>query len=193
MAIKDILKQIADKMGSDNPEVNSLLAAANREADNIIDDLRNANSESKTRKEKIRELQNELESKADFSETEKKLKAEIERLKTVETEYNTVKTAEQQKIVNTWKEKSKVFEVEKTAKNFDKISKLKTQFSFPDGEIDYDTAKSNLEKFSLLEVADAFGVQETKTPNGNPPNPNDPAPAQYKSSGAAIAAKLGIK
>jgi len=173
MAIKDILKQIADKMGSDNPEVNSLLAAANREADNIIDDLRNANSESKTRKEKIRELQSELENKADFSETEKKLKAEIERLKTVETEYNTVKTAEQQKIVNTWKEKSKVFDVEKTAKNFDKISKLKTQFSFPDGEIDFDTAKSNLEKFSLLEVAEAFSVADGKTPNDKAPNPND--------------------
>ena len=193
MAIKELLQAIAAKLPEEMASEKAQIAGAIREVDSIYDDLKSANAESKSRKEKIRELQSELESKADFSDTEKKLKAEIERLKGVEAEYQTVKTAEQQKIVNTWKEKSRVFEVEKTAKNFDKISKLKTQFSFPEGEIDFDTAKSNLEKFSLLEVADAFGVQETKTPNGNPPNPNDPAPPTYKSSGAAIAAKLGIK
>lgn len=173
MAIKEILQAIAAKLPEEMASEKAQIAGAIREVDSIYDDLKSANAESKSRKEKIRELQSELESKADFSDTEKKLKAEIERLKGVEAEYQTVKTAEQQKIVNTWKEKSKVFEVEKTAKNFDKISKLKTQFSFPDGEIDFDTAKSNLEKFSLLEVAEAFSVADGKTPNDKAPNPND--------------------
>lgn len=45
--------------------INSLLAEADRMADDLIDNLKSANSESKNRKEKIRELQGELESKSE--------------------------------------------------------------------------------------------------------------------------------
>jgi len=176
MAIKDILKQIADKLGTDSPEVSSLLAAANREADNIIDDLKSANAESKQRKEKIRELQSELDGKGDFTETEKQLKAEIERLKKIETEYATVKTAEQKKVIDKWSEKAKAFDVDKTHKSFDKLTKLKEKFAFPDGEIDFETASKNLEKYELLESAGAFDVADTRTPNDKAPNPNSPTP-----------------
>jgi len=185
MAIKEILQAIAAKLPEEMASEKAQIAGAIREVDSIYDDLKSANAESKSRKEKIRELQSELENKADFSETEKKLKAEIERLKTVETEYNTVKTAEQAKVVNTWKEKSKVFEVEKTAKNFDKISKLKEKFAFPEGEIDFDTASKNLEKYELLESAGAFEVADTKTPNWTPPKQNNGSDIP-ESSGQAL-------
>lgn len=192
MAIKDILKQIADKLGTDSPEVSSLLAAANREADNIIDDLKSANAESKQRKEKIRELQSEIEGKGDFTETEKSLKSEIERLKKIETEYATLKTAEQKKVIDKWSEKAKAFDVDKTHKSFDKLTKLKEKFAFPDGDIDFETASKNLEKYELLESAGAFDVADTKTPNDRAPVNKDGAPV-YQTSGQAIAAKLGIK
>jgi len=185
MAIKELLQAIAAKLPEEMAAEKAQIAGAIREVDSIYDDLKSANAESKSRKEKIRELQSELENKADFSETEKKLKAEIERLKTVETEYNTVKTAEQQKIVNTWKEKSKVFEVEKTAKNFDKISKLKEKFAFPEGDIDFETASKNLEKYELLESAGAFEVADTKTPNWTPPKQNNGSDIP-ESSGQAL-------
>ena len=172
MAIKETLQAIASKLTEEQSELKAQIAGAIREADNIIDDLKSANAESKQRKEKIRELQSELDGKQDFTETEKSLKAEIERLKKIETEYTTLQTAEQTKVISQWSEKAKAFDVEKTHKAYEKLTKLKEKFSFPDGEIDYQTAKANLEKFELLESAGAFDVAESRTPNGTPPNPN---------------------
>ena len=185
MAIKETLQAIASKLTEEQSELKAQIAGAIREADNIIDDLKSANAESKQRKEKIRELQSELEGRGDFTETETKLKAEIERLKKVEAEYATVKTAEQKKVIDKWLEKAKAFDVEKTHKAFDKLTKLKEKFSFPDGEIDFATAKANLEKFELLESAGAFDVAESRTPNGTPPNPNKLGDMP-KSSGEAL-------
>lgn len=172
MAIKETLQAIASKLTEEQSELKSQIAGAIREVDNIIDDLKSANAESKQRKEKIRELQSELDGKQDFTETEKSLKAEIDRLKKIETEYTALQTAEQTKVISQWSEKAKAFDVEKTHKAYDKLTKLKEKFSFPDGDVDYQTAKANLEKFELLESAGAFDVADTKTPNLTPPNPN---------------------
>lgn len=192
MAIKESLQAIAAKLTEEQSELKAQIAGVIREVDNVFDDLKSANAESKQRKEKIRELQSELDGKSDFTETEKRLKAEIERLKKVETEYATVKTAEQGKVIAKWSEKAKAFDVDKTHKSFDKLTKLKEKFTFPDGETDFETASRNLEKYELLESAGAFDVADTRTPNDKAPQNGDGTPV-YKSSGAAIAAKLGIK
>ena len=185
MAIKETLQAIASKLTEEQSELKAQIAGAIREADNIIDDLKSANAESKQRKEKIRELQSELDGKQDFTETEKSLKAEIERLKKIETEYTALQTAEQTKVITQWSEKAKAFDVEKTHKAYEKLTKLKEKFAFPDGEVDYQTAKANLEKFELLESAGAFDVADTKTPNLTPPNPNKLGDMP-KSSGEAL-------
>jgi len=176
MAIKESLQAIASKLTEEQSELKAQIAVVIREVDNVFDDLKSANAESKQRKEQIREMKSQLEEKGDFTETEKRLKAEIERLKKVETEYATVKTAEQKKVIDKWSEKAKAFDVDKTHKSFDKLTKLKEKFAFPDGEIDFETASKNLEKYELLESAGAFDVAEGKTPNDKAPNPNSPTP-----------------
>ena len=169
MAIKDTLKSIADKLPEEMASERALIAGVIREVDNVLDDLKETTAESVRRKGEIRQLKAQIEEKGDFTETEKSLKAEIERLKKVETEYATVKTAEQKKVIDKWLEKAKAFDVEKTHKAFDKLTKLKEKFAFPDGEVDYQTAKANLEKYELLESAGAFDVADTQTPNGKAP------------------------
>ena len=72
--------------------MDSLLSQAIREESSILGDLSAANHESKTRKEKIRELQAQADSSGDTkAEFETKLgekDAEIDRLKKIEVDFN---------------------------------------------------------------------------------------------------------
>ena len=194
MAITDLLNKLANLLPEDSGEAKALLADAKREAQTIIDDLKSANGESKARKEQIRELKAELESKEDFTATESKLKAEIESLRKVKAEYDAFRQAEDEKIVNMWLEKSKVFDVDKTDKRFDKLQSLRPKFTFAEGDakLGVDQAKANLEKLELLETTGVFEIPKDHTPNTQPPAPGKPGEAQpqYQSSGAAIAAQL---
>ena len=194
MAITDLLNKLADLLPEDSGEAKALLADAKREAQTIIDDLKSANGESKARKELIRELKAELESKEDFTHTESKLKAEIESLRKVKAEYDAFRKAEDEKIVNMWLEKAKVFDVDKTDKRFDKLQSLRPKFHFAEGDnqVSVEQAKANLEKLELLELSGALVIPDTSTPNTQPPAPGKPGEAQpqYQSSGAAIAAQL---
>ena len=194
MAITDLLNKLANLLPEDSGEAKALLADAKREAQTIIDDLKSANGESKARKEQIRELKAELESKEDFSATESKLKAEIESLRKVKAEFDAFRKAEDEKIVNMWLEKSKVFDVDKTDKRFDKLQSLRPKFAFAEGDnqVSVEQAKANLEKLELLELSGALVIPDTRTPNTQPPATGKPGEAQpqYTSSGAAIAAQL---
>ena len=194
MAILDTLRKIAELLPEDSGEAKALLADARREAKTIVDELHDANAESKSRKETIRQLKSELESKEDFTQTESKLKAEIESLRKVKAEYDAFRQAEDEKIVNMWLEKAKVFDVDKTDKRFDKLQSLRPKFTFAEGDakLGVDQAKANLEKLELLELSGALVIPDTRTPNTQPPAPGKPGEEQpqYRSSGAAIAAQL---
>lgn len=194
MAITDLLNKLANLLPEDSGEAKALLADAKREAQTIIDDLKSANGESKARKEQIRELKAELESKEDFTTTESKLKAEIESLRKVKAEYDAFRKAEDEKIVNMWLEKAKVFDVDKTDKRFDKLQSLRPKFAFAEGDnqVSVEQAKANLASLELLELSGALVIPDTSTPNTQPPAPGKPGDAQpqYQTSGAAIAAQL---
>lgn len=194
MAITDLLNKLANLLPEDSGEAKALLADAKREAQTIIDDLKSANGESKARKELIRELKAELESKEDFTHTESKLKAEIESLRKVKAEYDAFRKAEDEKIVNMWLEKAKVFDVPETDKRHATIQSLRPKFHFAEGDnqVTVEQAKANLEKLELLELSGALVIPDTSTPNTQPPAPGKPGEAQpqYQSSGAAIAAQL---
>lgn len=179
MAITDLLNKLANLLPEDSGEAKALLADAKREAQTIIDDLKSANGESKSRKEQIRELKAELESKEDFTATESKLKAEIESLRKVKAEYDAFRKAEDEKIVNMWLEKAKVFDVDKTDKRFDKLQSLRPKFAFAEGDnqVTVEQARANLEKLELLEASGALSIPDEHTPNATPPAPDQrPAP-----------------
>lgn len=194
MAITDLLNKLANLLPEDSGEAKALLADAKREAQTIIDDLKSANGESKARKEQIRELKAELESKEDFTQTESKLKAEIEQLKKVKAEYDAFKKAEDEKIVNMWLEKAKLFDIPETDKRHATIQALRPKFAFAEGDnqVSVEQAKANLEKLELLETTGVFEIPKDHTPNTQPPAPgkHGEAQPQYQSSGAAIAAQL---
>lgn len=175
MAIKELLQSIASKLPEDQAEIKSLIAGAIREADSILDDLKSANAESKSRKEKIRELQAQIDGTGDFTEKEKALNAEIKRLKEIEAEHLAAKAIADKQVIDTWTEKSKVFGVDKTHKQYEKLTKLKEHFAFPtEGqEITVDMARANLDKYETLETAGVFEIStDIKDSLGNPPKPN---------------------
>lgn len=194
MAIKDILKQIASKLPEDSGEAKALVADAIREADDILDTLSSANKESAGRKQKIRELESERDTLKDSLEkaSGNDQKAEIERLKKIEAQYQAIQTETETKIKTQWAEKAKVFAGDKTSKLFEKAEMVKGDFIFPEEgqELTIDQINANLKAFSLLEKTGHF-TADTKPTGGEPPKTGDPETPT--SSGAAIAAQLGYK
>lgn len=172
--LSDILAKLATLIPEDSGEAKALIAEAKREAQNQYDDLKSANAESAGRKTKIRELQAELDSKQDFTETERKLKAEIEDLRKVKAEFDGYKQAEDAKVIQAWTEKAKVFDTKPEDKLHDKIQAIRGDFFWAEEgkTLTATEAKNNLDKLGLLEKAGAFALPETKTPNTTPPNPN---------------------
>jgi len=174
MPIKEILDRIKSTLGADAPaEISALIADAVREAQDILDSLSAANKESATRKAKIRELETELEAKN--SELEKasssNTKAELERLKKIEAEYLQHKQEEEQKLIQAWQEKAKIFEVKDTDPLYETVSKIKDKFVL-DGEITPEIAQRNLSALQLLETAGVFNPP-AKEPSGYAPAANN--------------------
>jgi len=171
MNIKEILAKIKTNLGADaSAEITGLLADAERQATDVLDSLSSANKESASRKARIRELETELETKTDeltkLSSTDNK--AEIERLKKLETEYLAIQKAEQDKLVANWREKAKVFtDTPNTNPLFEKLTKLKDKFVL-EGEITPEIAQKNLEAYSLLETAGVFTTPAPQS-SGYPP------------------------
>ena len=179
--VTELLNKIAGMLPEESGEAKALIAEAKREAETLWDDLKSANAECATRKTKNRELQAEnrelqaeLDSKQDFTETERKLKAEIEELRKVKAEFDGYKAAEDAKVIQAWTEKAVAFNTKPEDKLHERIQAIKPDFHWAaEGkELSAAEAKDNLTKFGLLEKAGAFALPETKTPNTTPPNPN---------------------
>ena len=170
--LSDILAKLATLIPEDSGEAKALIAEAKREAQNQYDDLKSANAESAGRKTKIRDLQAELDSKQDFTETEKKLKAEIEELKRVKAEFDGYRQAEDAKVIQAWKEKAAVFNTDESDKRHPTLQAIKPDFHWAaEGkELSAAEARDNLTKFGLLEKAGALSVPDSRTPNNTPPN-----------------------
>ena len=177
MAIKETLQAIASKLTEEQSELKAQIAGAIREVDTVLDDLKAANAESKTRKEKIREMQAELDStKADLDKANgQDHKAELERLKAIETKYNAQQAEAETKLKNQWAEKAKVFSGDKTSKLFEKAEKVKSRFILPTegSELTIDQINKNLEAFTLLEETGYFTAETTNT-GGGAPKTSDP-------------------
>ena len=170
MAIKETLQAIASKLTEEQSELKAQIAGAIREVDTVLDDLKAANSESRSRKEKIREMQAEIDStKADLEKASgNDYKAEIERLKKIEAQYQAIQTETETKIKNQWAEKAKIFAGDKSSKLFEKAEKVKSRFILPTegSELTIDQINKNLEAFSLLEETGYFTAETTNTGGG---------------------------
>lgn len=198
MAIKTILDKIKAVLGADAPaEVSSLLADAMRDAEDMIDGLAAANKESKSRKEKIRELESSIETLNDqLSKTDPdKQKAEIDRLKDIEGKYNETLKSQEQSLRAKWAEYAKVFSIPETDKRHGIVTGIKDRFKFADAdkELDIDAIKANIDAYELLAAAKALDIPAgggtqppPQTPNTNYGN----EPSKYQSGGQALAAKL---
>lgn len=198
MAIKTILDKIKAQLGADAPaEINSLIADAIREADDMTDGLAAANKESKGRKEKIRELESELESAKDqLSKNDPAQHSqELKRLQEVEGKYNEFLKSQEAELRSKWTEASKIFSIDQTDKRHSVVTSVKSRFKFaPDGsELAIDDVKANLSAYELLQAAKAFDLPTTGSPQPSPkPTDGNPTP-QYNSGGQALAARLYSK
>lgn len=192
--LTEILSKLAGMLPEESGEAKALIAEAKREATNLYDDLKSANAESASRKTKLRELQAELDSKSDFTETEKSLKAEIDALKKIKAEFDGYKQAEDAKVIQAWTEKAAAFNTKPEDKLHDKIQAVRGDFFWAEEgkTLTAAEARNNLEKFGLLEKAGAFAVPDSHTPNTTPPSPNSPTP-QYQTSGQALWAQITKK
>lgn len=185
MAIKEILDKIKATLGADAPaETLALLADATREASDMTDSLSAANKESAGRKNRIRELESELEKAKDEAgkATSPEAKAELARLKGIETEYANMRNAENEKLKATWQEKAKMLTVEKTSKLYEKAQKVLNQFAMPkEGEeLTIDQVKDNLKAFALLDSTGYFSTETTDTGGKAPITTNAPFTPQSK-------------
>lgn len=187
MAIKEILAKIKTVLGADAPaETISLLAEADREANDILESLSAANKESAGRKSKIRELESELNEAKTKAESvnDPKAQEELKRLKDIETQFQQLQTEAEKKIRNQWADKSKVLSVDKSSKIFDKIEKVKGKFVFPEANSDLpiDVVKRNLETYELLESTGYFAGESLPAggaaPGTNTQNVPDSASAR---------------
>lgn len=194
MALSDTLAKLAGMLPEGSGEVNALLAAAKREAQSLHDDLHSVNAESASRKNKIRELQAELDARSNFAEIEQGYKAEIDALKKVKAEFDAVKQAEDAKAIAAWRDKAAVFATDESDKRHAILQKIRDDFHWAgEGkELSAAEARDNLERFGLIEKAGALSVPDTHTPNVAPPSPNTPTP-QYQNSGQALWAQMQTK
>ena len=173
MAIKEILDRIKTKLPADaGEEINALLADARREADTILDDLKSANSESKSRKDKLRELQSEIETLKTEAETlkSKQNTDEFKALQAKASEYDKLIADKNETLIKTWNEKSKVFALPETDPLSKKAAAVKGDFQFPE-TITPEIAEHNLKQFSLLEKTSYFQTDSGKPadyPHSNP-------------------------
>ena len=195
MAIKQILDKIKGTLGADaSAELSSLIADAIREADDMTDSLASVNKESKSRKEKIREMEAQLESLNEklANNDPSKHQAEIDRLKQIEGKYNEVLTSQESELRQKWQEYAKVFSVDKTDKRYEIVTSVKDQFKFADAdaELPIEHVKANLASYELLQKAKAFDAPAPGSPQPAPKPLDGQDVSKFQSGGQALAAKL---
>lgn len=197
MAIKEILDKIKASLGADaSAETHALIADAIREASDMTDSLSSANKESAGRKNRIRELESELENaKAEIGKASSpELKNELNRLKEIETKYTGLLNAETEKLKSTWQEKAKTLTVDKTSKLYEKVQKVLPQFTLAQEgqELTVEQIKDNLKTYTLLE-ATGFFAAETVITGGNPPFAGNSEPPQDGGARILALSKKPIK
>jgi len=159
MAIKEIINSVISKLDGDNADaLKQELRQVLNEVDNLQEAKAQVDSESKSRKEKIRGLESELSNLKTDNEKLKALETENERLKKIETDYQSHKQSIFETRLNDWKGKQAKLTVAETDKNHTRFKALLDDFKlFEDGkELTESDIASNLDKFSVLEKAGIF-------------------------------------
>ena len=192
MDIKKLLEQVRSQLDGETAEkVNSVLKEIETGVVDIVDSLKAANSESKSRKLKIRDLEEKisdyevqvekLQKESDTTELTK----ELESLKAFKSE---VITRQRESFTNRFKEI-------KSHKNFEKAAKLFT-LPEPDKDGEYDFSKledsdfdRNIQKLNELDALDYFGEQSKKSVDGKKTD-QSPADISERISGAKTIEEL---
>ena len=148
MAIKEIVAQVRAKLSDEEvSKVSDLLSQITREGADLAEDLSSANHESKTRKEKIRELQKDVDGKGDSKEDfERKLAkkdVELGELKGFKEKFETFQAKE----------------LKDTTVRFDKIVK---GLSVDETDPKYETYKKVLDKFTLAGKDETLTIEQIK-------------------------------
>jgi len=182
MEIKDIIAQVRAKLPAEGipAEVGSLLSDVIRRGDELLSDRSAANNESKTRKEKIRELESNIETlnteittaKTEL-ETEKKNSEELTGFK---TKWEADKTARDEKNKTQWDETAKLFDLPETDERSAQMIKLKQYYKMGDKitpeDIAFNIAKSKEHQdLGLYKVNKAEPPENPKGKGGDGSDP----------------------
>lgn len=156
-------------------KVSEVLAKYGIEAkDGLISDLETVVKIPDSRFSKVIGERNELQAKAiewevERKEFEKKLTTQNEinaNLKKYETQVNEWTAKRHTDNVNTWKQRSSIFDVKEGDKLFEKVSKVKHRFKFGD-DLDDAQLTQNLEMLKTYDELDYFKVEGTETNYNN--------------------------
>lgn len=182
MALKEILDRIKSKLPADaGEEINTLLADARREADTVLDDLRSANSESKSRKDKLRDQQNEIDTlKSDLEKF--KVSSDSPEFKAMQkkaSEYDALLEKQNAEAITEWTERAKVFALPETDPKRKKADAIKADFQFPE-QMTPEVAKENLKAFKLAEKTGYFETPESRGTDYGHGSGGNPSPDQFK-------------
>lgn len=195
MRIKDIIAQVRAKISSEELEkVNGLLSEIARAEDDILADRSAANNESKSRKEKIRELESNIEELNSKLEAASKQIAEFDNEKKELIEYKTKweseKTEREKVNLEKWNNIKAKFDIKETDPGFDKISKLKTYYHFGD-EL---TPKQIEENLKLAKRDEDLGLfQAIVDPPPNNPKGDPPKDTKEKVFNPFVDNKVAVK
>lgn len=189
MDLQKILDQIRSKLGEKTPEIESFLKQIEANHNEISEDLKAANGESKTRKLKIRELEQLIEdSKSEIENLKKKtddpiIKQELEALRSFKADL--VKKQRETFIAEFDKVKGHAnFE---KAKDLFKLPKAKDDGSLDLTKLKDDEIDFNVAKLAELQKLDYFGQINQQNPppfnNMRTNTPGDPNVANISNKG----------
>ena len=137
MEIKDIIAQVRAKLPAEAPaEITTLLSDIVRRGDELLSDRSSANNESKTRKEKIRELEATIETNKTEARTAKEAAdvwaKEKEELGTYKEKWEASRTKADEANKAKWETIKAKFDVKETEPEFDAIAKIKKYYVLTD-------------------------------------------------------------
>ena len=169
MEIKDIIAQVRAKLPAEAPaEINTLLSDIVRRGDELLSDRSSANNESKTRKEKIRELEATIEkSKTDTAtakEAEAKWAKEKEELGAYKEKWEASRTKADEANKAKWETIKTKFDVKETDPEFDAIAKIKKYYVLTD-ELTPVQIEANIKQAEQHTELGLFKIDKADPPN----------------------------
>lgn len=191
MAIKEIVAQVRAKLSPEElDKVSELLSSITREEVDLREDLTSANQESKSRKEKIRELQKQIDdkgdSKEDYDTKIAKKDAEIKELNELKVKYEKFQADELKNTTDKFDKIVKGLTVKETDPEYETYQKVLGKLTLADKDtpLTSEQIKANL---TIYEYAKEFGAlkidesdfDEGANPKGKPSKdaPKDPLDA----------------